>query len=158
MNKVTIKRLPFKLNGEIIEKGSNINFTALDASGNRVSLNDIKGKVIISAFPDINTSVCDAQTQKIISLAKKHKDITFLSITTDSTEVINKWCAANEIDNITIVTDDKREFANVTNTLITKIDKLARGFIVVEDNKVIEISYKKEIATDPDYSLLDKYI
>ena len=158
MNKVTIKGFPFKLNGEIISKGESLNFSALDKDGKRVFLKDFKGKVIISTFPDINTRICDEQTQKIVSLANVHKDITFLSITTDGPEIIKDWCAANDVENISIVTDDKLEFANATNTFITKIKKLARGFIIVEDNKILEISYKKEIASDPDYDLLNKYI
>jgi len=63
MNKVTIKKVPFKLNGDIIGKGEVLDFKALDRNNKEVSFSDIKGKVIMSTFPDINTRVCDAQTQ-----------------------------------------------------------------------------------------------
>ena len=158
MNKVSIKGLPFKLNGDIVEKGTKLNFQALDGNNNIVSSKDFKGLTIISAFPDINTSVCDKQTREIMKLAKEHKDVNFVSITRDSVEVINKWCAANELENISILSDNNTDFGNKTNTLITKIDKLARGFIIVKDGEIIEIEYKKEIATDPNYEVLNKYI
>lgn len=158
MNKVTIKKVPFKLNGDIIGKGEVLDFKALDRNNKEVSFSDIKGKVIMSTFPDINTRVCDAQTQWIARQAFQNKGVRFLSITTDPVEVVNEWCAANDLDNVDIWSDINLEFANQTNTLITRVKKLARGFILVEDGEIKDIVFKKEISDDPDYDKVMEWI
>ncbi|MCK5946077.1 MAG: redoxin family protein [Mycoplasmataceae bacterium] len=160
MNKITIKKIPFKLKGDIIEKGNTLSFKAINRENKEVSIDTIKGIKVISVFPDINTSVCDEQTRKIGQLASKHKDVKFISVTTDDVETVNKWCLANDIDNVDIWTDSKYgEFGNVTNMLITKIKKLARGFIILdENNKIIDVSAKVELAVAPDYTSVEKLL
>ena len=160
MNKVTIKKIPFKLSGETIEKNNKLVFKAEGKDHEDFYIEDIKGMKVISLFPDINTRVCDFQTQEIAKLASQHKDITFISISTDSVEVQKEWCAAKGLENIMIVSDAKyKEFQTKTNAYITKIKKLSRGFILLdEDNIIKEVFFNKEISKDPDYSLLNEWI
>ncbi len=83
MKKVKIYHIPFKLKGPIIKRGAKLSFKAEDQSG-LWDIQDIKGKKVISLFPSINTKICDNQTQTIARIAQQHKDITFISISTDS--------------------------------------------------------------------------
>ncbi|RTZ68818.1 MAG: hypothetical protein DSZ21_01060 [Tenericutes bacterium] len=62
MNKVKIKGIPFKLNGEIIKKDSNLSFKVVDRNNKDFVFNSQKGITIISVFPAINTKICDKQT------------------------------------------------------------------------------------------------
>ncbi len=159
MNKVTLHNEPLELSGMTIEKNTKLSFKAEDKNG-IWNIEDIKGRKVISLFPDIKTGICDLQTQQIAKLAQEHKDITFISISTDSVEIQNEWCAAKGLENILIVSDDKyKEFQTKTNAFIPKINKLIRGFILLdEENMIQEISLNQEIVEDPDYSSLDKWI
>ena len=119
----------------------------------------MKNLKVISVFPDINTRVCDAQTQAIAKMANEHKAVNFISVTTDPVDVINEWCAAKELKNVDIWSDSFGEFGDKTNTLIPKIKKLARGFIILnKENVIVDMSFKKELSDDPDYELLNKYL
>ena len=159
MNKVTLHNEPFELSGMTIEKNTKLSFKAEDKNG-IWNIEDIKGKKVISLFPDINTGICDIQTQEIAKLAQQHKDITFISISTDSVEIQKEWCAAKGLENILIVSDDKyKEFQTKTNAYVPKINKLIRGFILLDEENVIqEISLNNELVEDPDYTSLDKWI
>lgn len=159
MNKITIQKEVFELNGEIVKEGRKLDFSAINRAGQKVDFKDLKGSVVISVFPDINTGICDAQTQAIAKLAQKHTNIQFISLTTDDVETINSWCVAKHIENVDIWSDkEQKEFGEVTSTLIKKINKLARGFIITKDQIITGISFKEEIAEDPDYAWLDKQL
>ena len=158
MNKIKIKGIPFKLNGDVIEKGSTLAFKVVDRNNNDFIFGTQKGITIISVFPDINTRICDEQTQWIAKTAQLNKDIRFISFTKDPVNIINEWCLAKEIENVQIHSDVYGEFGEATNTLIKRIKKLARGFIVLKDNIIIDICFKKEITKTPEYELLSKYL
>ncbi len=85
MKKVKIYHIPFKLKGPIIERHTKLTFKAEDQNG-LWDIQNIKGKKVISLFPSINTKICDNQTQTIARMAQQHKDINFISISTDSIE------------------------------------------------------------------------
>lgn len=160
MNKITIKGKSFDLIGSIIEIGNTLNFKAQNLAAKDVDITSLKGLKIISSFPDINTSICDQQTRDILDLAKKYPHLNFISITTDEIDTINKWCGANGFENVQIWSDHKyKDFGHKTNTLIKEIDKLARGFLVLDQtNKIIASSYETEIAKMPNFDILQKYL
>jgi len=158
MNKVKIKGIPFKLNGEIIKKDSNLSFKVIDKNNDDYIFNSQKGITIISVFPAINTKICDKQTQWIAKSASLNKKIRFISITKDDVKTINEWCLAKNLKNVEIFSDLYGDFSEKTKTLIKRINKLTRGFIVLEGNKIIDISFNKDVASEPDYNLLSKYI
>lgn len=159
MNKITIHEKEFDLLGSVIKKGAVLDFTATNKDNELVSLTHYKGTKVISVFPDINTSVCDKQTQLILKLSAEHKDVQFISITSDPVEVIAKWCASNGLANVDILSDTEGSFGKATNLLITEINKLARGFIVLNnENKIIKISINGEVAEMPDFTTIDEYL
>lgn len=159
MNKLLIKGQEYKLAGDIINKGMILDFKAVNRENQDVRLADIKGIKVISVFPDINTRVCDMQTLKIAQLSQQAKHINFISISMDAVEVINTWCVAKG-QNVDIWSDLKyKEFASKTNALIPALNKLARGFIVLnEQNEIIDIDFVKELSEMPNFELLNKYL
>ncbi|WKX02358.1 redoxin family protein [Candidatus Mycoplasma mahonii] len=158
MDKVTIKGDEFKLIGELISEGSKLDFKAVNREGKDMNFSDLKGLVIISTFPDITTSVCDDQTQWIAKIAAKHKDIKFLSLTADPVDTINDWCLAHGYNNIDIWTDQYKEFGNNTNSIIEKIGKLTRGFMIVKNGVIEKMAYKNEIAEEPNYKFVEDFL
>ena len=159
MKKVKIYHIPFKLNGPLIKIGEKLAFKAENQNGSW-NVESIKTKKVISLFPSIKTKVCDTQTQTIARLAQQYKDVTFISISTDSVEKQKEWCAAKGLENILIVSDDKyKEFQTKTNAYIPKINKLIRGFILLdEENIVKDILLNNDLTKAPDYTSLDKWI
>lgn len=160
MDKVTIKKVPFKLNGSIIKKGQTLSFKGVNRKNKEIKIEDVKGIKIISIFPDINTRICDAQTQTIARYASQHPEVHFISITMDDVDTINEWCLAKDAGNVDVWSDKKyKDFGTKTNTIIVKLNKLARGFIILDkENKIIDLSINKEIAKDPNYELVEKYL
>lgn len=160
MNKVKIKGKVFNLKGDIIKKGAKLNFKAINRQNQEISLLDVQGMKIISVFPDINTSVCDKQTVEIAKLAKQFSELKFISITQDDVATINKWCAGHGLENVDIWSDKKyNEFGNKTNTLIVDIDKLARGFLILNgENEIIDLAFNEEVAQMPNFDLVKKYL
>ncbi len=160
MNKVTIKKIPFMLKGDIINPGAKLNFSAENLDSSTFELAKINGVKILSTFPDINTKICDAQTQEIAKLASQHPKINFISISTDSPEKQAKWCAAHNLENISIVSDKKSgEFAKATNLYIPKIKKLHRALIVLDKENIIQsVLTNTEVAKAPDYKALSEWI
>lgn len=159
MNKVKIKFISFKLKGELIKENSTLTFSAINKNGELVSSSDYKGVKIISVYPDINTKVCDLQTQEISKLAFKYPTIQFISISTDDVDKIKEWCAAKGISNIDIWSDlTSGEFGNKTNAYIPKIKKLARGFLIMNDDFVEKVSFKEDMTEMPDFEMLESYL
>ena len=150
----------FSLSGETITTENKLEFKGIDGTGAEFNSTSLKGRKVISIFPDINTSICDEQTVKIAQLAKENKDIEFISITMDGPDVIKEWCAGKGIDNSRIVSDSKyKDFATKTNIHITEIDKLGRGFILLDENNIItDILLNDEVAENPDFAKLDELI
>ncbi len=160
MNKVTMRGNHYNLNGDVIKLNSLLEFKAKDKNNKDWFIKDIKGIKVISLFPDINTHICDGQTKQIAQMAEQYKDITFISVSTDLPEVQQKWCAANGLKNVLIVSDQEyKDFADKTKTYIAERDQLIRGFILLDDDNVIKgISISDQVSTEPDYELLNKWI
>ena len=159
MNQIKFKGVSMNLIGNVDLKSKQLNIKAIDKEGNIKSFLDFKkGIKVLSTFPKLNTSVCDNQTKTIARLAKKHSDVTFISLTMDSVQTIGKWCLAHNLENITILSDkDRKEFSKATNLLIKKLKMLARGFIILDkENNVIDHFYKLEITDEPMYDQLEK--
>lgn len=159
MNKVTIKTNEFNLKGDLIKVGERLSFKAKNRENKDVNIDDVEGLKILSIFPDINTRVCDLQTHRISQLASEAPHIHFISVTKDPVEITNEWCARNLI-NIDIWSDaEYGEFGDKTNALIPAINKLARGFIVLDkDNVIINMHFVEEVSSMPNFELIEKYI
>ena len=158
MNKIKFKGVSMKLSGVFDIVGKKLNIKAIDKDNNLKQLKDFGNNFkVISSFPKLNTSVCDKQTKKIAKLANKYKNIDFVSITMDSIKVIGKWCLANKLENVVILSDkEHQEFSKATNLLIPKLNMLARGLMILDqDNKVIETFYNQEITKDPNFDELE---
>ncbi len=160
MKKVTVKGTEYNLKGNPIAVGQKLSFKAKDKANKDFNLSDVKGKKVISAFPALNTRVCDAQTLQITSWSREYKNVQFVSITNDPVEVIRDWCAAHGIDNIMILSDrEYKEYANLTNLYVEGWDKLARGFMILDEEDTIQaMSFKDEESADPDYDLVKNFL
>lgn len=149
-----------KFSGEVIKEGSTLEFKAITHEDKDFDIKNIKGTKVISLFPSVNTKICDLQTMEIAKLSAKHPEITFVSISTNTTKDLSEWCIAHGTENIIIVSDLKhKEFATKTNIYIPEFKMLGRGIIILdENNKIVSIKINEDIVDHPDYSAIEKLV
>lgn len=123
-----------------------------DLNGVPVQLSSLKGKtVLISVFPDIDTSVCDMQTRHFYTIAKEHPEVTILNISNNSAESLKSWCMTNGLD-IEVLADSEGIFAEAYGLWMPEFQKLARSvFVVDKDGRLIYSEIVPEMAQEPDY-------
>jgi thioredoxin-dependent peroxiredoxin len=157
---ITFKSIPVTLQKDIIKVGEELSFSATNPDFSSFKLENNNRVKLISLFPSIDTSVCDLQTKKIAELAAKYNHIDFISISLDLPPAIKKWCHANLMDNLIIVSDYKdREFGMRTGLLINELKLLARGLILLDKNNVVKyIDICSEVADMPDFDKIERIL
>lgn len=151
--KLTLKDQEFILDDNIPnvdERAPEFQLKNLD--NENVKLSDLLGDVLlVSTFPDINTSVCSKQTAKFNELAATLEDTKILSISANTAEDQRDWCGAQEI-HTTLLHDEDRSFGKDYGIYIDEIDKLARTIFVI--NREGKIVYREIVGTmtnEPNY-------
>ncbi|MFZ2347450.1 thiol peroxidase [Lactococcus chungangensis] len=125
-------------------------FSLKDQHGNAVTLSKLPSPIIMSVFPNINTSVCSVQTRRFNQEAAAHKEITFLSISNNTPEEQANWCAAEGVD-MTIVSDAKNEFGQLYGLVMAEANLLARSVFVIKDGQIIYAEILPEMTDEPNY-------
>lgn len=114
-----------------------------------------KGKIkIISVAPSIDTGVCSLQTIRFNEEASELKeDVDIVTITVDLPFAQKRYCGAEGIENIAVVSDHKLlDFGEKYGFIIEEFRLLTRGVVVVDrDNKVKFVEYVSEVTNHPDY-------
>ncbi len=154
---VTVGGKPVDLKGEAIAVGMKApDFKAVKQDmGSFEFYQDTAGKVkIISVAHSIDTGICSLQTihfnQEAGDLAGK---VDIVTITVDLPFAQKRFCAAEGIDNIHVVSDHRDlNFGEQYGFVIDELRLLARGIVVVDrDNIVRYVQYVPEVGTEPDY-------
>ena len=158
--KVSLKGNEAKLEGkqpELYDKAPQ--FSLKDLDGQEISLEKLAGeKILLSVFPDIDTSVCATQTRKFFKKASEYKDLKILNISNNSQEEMRNWCATNGIDS-KMLSDKDLEFAKAYGLYIPKFEVLARSVFVIDQNG--KIAYREildEMVNEPDYNAAFKAV
>ena len=158
--KVSLKGNEAKLEGkqpELYDKAPQ--FSLKDLDGQEVSLEKLAGeKILLSVFPDIDTSVCATQTRTFFKKASEYKDLKILNISNNSQEEMRNWCATNGIDS-KMLSDKDLEFAKAYGLYIPKFEVLARSVFVIDQNG--KIAYREildEMVNEPDYNAAFKAV
>lgn len=127
-------------------------FSAQNIQGKEVSLDTLKGEVaILSVFPDITTRVCDQQTRRFHEVASNLQGVKLVSISKNSKEELDQWCAANGID-MEMLHDDEAVFGKAYGVYMPEMDKLARSvFVVDEEGRLAYKEILSEGSNEPNY-------
>jgi thiol peroxidase len=133
-----------------IREGQAPDFTLRDQNQAEVTLSKLASPIIISVFPDINTSVCSLQTRRFNAEAAAHQDISFLSISNNTREEQANWCAAEGVD-MTILSDANNEFGERYGLLMPKANLLARSVFVIKNGQIVYSEILAEITDEPNY-------
>ncbi len=130
-------------------------FTVVNQNLEEDKLSNYDGKVkILSVFPSIDTGVCATQNRKFNEeAAKLGDDIVILSISNDLPFAQKRFCGAEGIDNVIMLSDYQQvDFGTKYGFLIGGLRLLARGIVVIDKNNIIRhIEYVSEITDEPDY-------
>lgn len=114
-----------------------------------------EGKVkVISVAPSIDTGVCALQTIRFNEEAGKLKeDVQIVTLTVDLPFAQKRYCAAEGIENIDVVSDHRDlDFGHKYGFVIDGLRLLTRGIVVVDrDNVVRYVEYVPEVTHHPDY-------
>lgn len=109
---------------------------------------------IISVAPSIDTKTCSLQTaffnQKATELSN---DVEIITITVDLPFAQKRFCVANGIENIQVVSDHKLlEFGERYGFILEGMRLLTRGVIIIDKDNIIKyIQYVQEVAKEPNY-------
>ncbi len=159
---VTFKGNPVELSGTPPHIGAQA--PAFDLTGGdmaTVQLSDSDGKVrILSIIPSIDTGVCSIQTKRFNQEFDALPDsIVGYTISVDTPFAQNRWCAAEGVEKMTLLSDYKgNTFGRDYGLYIQDLGLLARSvFIVDKDGKIAYEEIVPEISQEPNYqAILDK--
>ncbi|MEE9252013.1 MAG: thiol peroxidase [Thermodesulfobacteriota bacterium] len=153
---MTLKGGPITLVGDEIKVGDKApEFTTLEGLGAPVTLADLGDKIkVFSVVLSIDTPVCDAQTKRFNEeAADLGDDVAILTISVDLPFAAKRYCGAEGIDKIKVVSDYRdTSFGEAYGILIKEHRLLGRGIFVVDrDNTVKYVEYVHEITEHPNY-------
>lgn len=144
--------------GEDIEVGQKApEFSAQTLTWENIQvLEATKGKVrILAALPSIETGVCDRETRKFNEeAAELDDDIVIIPISTDLPYTQAKWCAAEGIDQVMMVSDHlETAFGRQYGCLIKERRILRRAVFVVDKDGIVRYAdYMPALGDEPDYN------
>ena len=112
-------------------------------------------RLVLNIFPSIDTGVCAMSVRRFNELAAKIPNTKVLCISKDLPFAQGRFCAAEGIKNVEVLSGFRGTFAQDYGVLIsTGILKglMARAVVVIgEDGRVLYSALNSEIAQEPDY-------
>lgn len=159
MASITLGGNPAETNGSIPSlntTAANFTLTAVDLSSK--SLNDYDGfRKILNIFPSVDTGVCAASARKFNEEASSLENTKVLCISRDLPFAQSRFCAAEGLDNVEMLSDFKdgsfgKEYGlEITKSAFTGLH--SRVVLVLNDkNEIIYSEQVPEIGQEPDYA------
>ena len=133
------------------------NFKVVNESFSPVELASFSDKtVLISVVPSIDTGVCSIQTKRFNEeVANLPNDIVMLTVSNDLPFAQKRFCKAENIDKVKVLSDAVwRDFGQKYGLLIKDMGLLTRAIFIIEPNGTI--AYKElveNISSHPDYDM-----
>lgn len=157
MANITLHDNPVTTVGNLPEIGSNVkDFNLVNVELKPKSNQDYAGKkMIFNIFPSIDTGVCQAAARKFNEEAAKLDNTVVLNVSKDLPFALNRFCAAEGLDNVENLSDYRSDFGNDYGVQIADSPMeglLSRAVIVADENgKVLYTEQVPEIAQEPNY-------
>jgi thiol peroxidase len=133
------------------------NFKVVNESFVPLTLAEFSGKnLLISVVPSLDTGVCSLQTKRFNEeVASLPKDIVMLTISNDLPFAQKRFCEAENIDKIRVLSDSVwRDFGKNYGLLIKDMGLLTRAIFIIDSSGII--AYKEivaDISKHPNYEL-----
>lgn len=132
------------------------NFKVVDKNFTPVQLSDFTDQtLLISVVPSLDTGVCSLQTKRFNEeVANLPKNITLLTISNDLPFAQKRFCKAENVDQIKVLSDSVwRDFGEKYGLIIKDMGLLTRAIFIIDDKGIIK--YKELVANiseHPDYA------
>lgn len=153
MTSVTFKGESVDLQGQLPELNQPApDFSVQDVNGQSVSKADFAGKtLLISVVPDIDTSVCSIQSDKINDYAKTAaEDVAVVTISLNDNDSLTTW--ADEHEAMIPLYNEASKFGKDYGVYIPELDKLARSIFVIDSQgQLVYQELVSEVTNEPDY-------
>ncbi len=158
MAQITFKENPVHTIGELPAVGSSTpNFALVAKDLSTVTLKDYSGKkLILNIFPSVDTGICAASVRQFNARAGTVKNTTVLCISKDLPFAQSRFCGAEGIENVVMLSDMNRSnFAKDYGLEMTDgplANLLARAVIIIDEEAVIKYTQLvAEITQEPNY-------
>lgn len=159
MGTVTLHGAPLRVSGELPAVGSRApDFRLVDTQLNIRSLADFAGqRKLLAISPSVDTPVCAAQARRFDAHAAEFDNVAFLVITADLPFAQGRFCAAENIDNVTLLSMVRSEdFARDYGVLLEEgplAGTTVRAVVVLDENdRVLHTERVEEVSDEPDYA------
>lgn len=158
MADITLHDNPVHTVGNLPEVGSTVkNFKLINGELKEKTNDDFSGKKkIFNIFPSIDTGVCQAAARKFNEKAADLDNTVVINVSKDLPFALNRFCAAEGLDNVVSLSDYRGSFGNDYGVQISDSPMeglLSRAVIVTDENgKVLYTEQVPEIAQEPDYA------
>ncbi|MBN1900805.1 thiol peroxidase [Candidatus Sumerlaeota bacterium] len=151
---ITFKNSPLTLTGDLVNIGDVApDFVVVNQELKPVRLSDFKNElVIISSVPSLDTPVCEMQTKRFNREASLIK-ARILTISMDLPFAQKRFCGANEIENLMVLSDYReRDFGKKYGLLIQELQLLTRAVLMIDPSgRIAYMQIVKEVTHEPDY-------
>src|SRR5699024_11056880 len=125
------------------------------------SLKDYSGKKkLISVVPSLDTGICSQQTKRFNEAVSELGDISVLTISMDLPFAQARWCGAEGVDQVDVLSDHRlASFGENYGVLIKELRLLSRAvFVIDEDDVVTYVEYVSEVGEHPDYDTVLEHL
>lgn len=157
MAQIAFKGEPAHTIGNLPEVGTAAQaFTLTTASLGNKSLEDYKGKkVVLNIFPSVDTGVCAASVRKFNEKGSSLDNTVVVNISKDLPFALNRFCAAEGLENVENLSDFKSTFGSdygVTMTDSPLQGLLSRAVVVIDENGMVTYTEQvPDITSEPNY-------
>ncbi len=131
--------------------------TIVDENLSEVRLSSYFGKVLlISTVPSLDTGVCSAQTRRFnLEAANLGDQILILTISNDLPFAQKRFCAAEGIDRVKVLSDYRgQQFGRAVGLFVKENFLLARAVLVVDPQGILRYTQIVPVSgQEPDYAL-----
>ncbi len=148
---------PLTLVGRKLDIGTVVPyFQAVSLDLEVLKLPDLDGKIkVITSFPSIDTPVCDLQVKEFNKRATGFSsDVALVAISMDLPFAQKRFCDANTISNLKVVSDYRfSSFGINYGLLIKELNLLARSVLIVDKINVLRyVQIVEELTHAPNYN------
>jgi thiol peroxidase len=158
MAKITLKGNEINTSGDLPAIGSAAtNFSLIGTDLSAKTLNDFKGqKLVLNIFPSIDTGTCAASVRNFNKTAANLENTTVLCISRDLPFAQNRFCGAEGIENVVMLSDFVSGAFGDSNGLNFVDGPLkglnSRSIIVLDENGIIiHTEQVAETVDEPNY-------
>lgn len=132
------------------------NFSLTDGTLQQKSLADYKGKyVLLNIFPSVDTGVCSASVRHFNQDAANVPNTVVLCISKDLPFAQKRFCGAEGIKNVVMLSDFRSNFGEIYGVKITDSAMkglLSRAVVVINpDGKIIYEEQVSDVGHEPNY-------